>query len=63
MDNAADIAYQGWPERLYVLAKEGTIAYQGGKGPYGFDLEQLHTFLGEYLSAGKVQGTPSERRA
>lgn len=45
MDNAADRAFQGWPERLYVLAQEGTIVYQGGKGPYGFDLEELEHFL------------------
>ncbi len=51
MDNAADIAFNGWPERLYVLSEEGRIAYQGGKGPYGFDLEELDTFLDAYLVA------------
>ena len=49
MDNAADIAYNGWPERLYVLSTEGKVAYQGGKGPYGFDIEELDKFLQEYL--------------
>ncbi len=49
MDNAADRAYNGWPERLYVLATDGHIAYQGGKGPYGFDPEALHSFLESYL--------------
>lgn len=48
MDNAADRAFQGWPERLYVLSKEGSIVYQGGKGPYGFDIEELDTFLHAY---------------
>ena len=45
MDNSADIAFQGWPERLYVIDTKGRIAYQGGKGPYGFDLEELDRFL------------------
>ncbi len=45
MDNAADRVYQGWPERLYVLSTEGRVVYQGGKGPYGFDLEELNNFL------------------
>ncbi len=45
MDNAADRAYGAWPERLYVLSREGTIAYQGGKGPYGFDPAELEDFL------------------
>lgn len=44
-DNAADIAYNGWPERLYVLSSDGRVIYQGGKGPYGFDVEELARFL------------------
>jgi hypothetical protein len=50
MDNAADRAYNGWPERLYVLSPDGHVAYQGGKGPYGFDPEALHAFLLDYLA-------------
>ena len=49
MDNAVDKAYGAWPERLYVLSLEGTIAYQGGKGPYHFDPEELTRFLESYL--------------
>ena len=49
MDNAADLAFNGWPERLYVLSTDGRVVYQGGKGPYGFDPEALDAFLAEYL--------------
>ncbi len=49
MDNAADRAYNGWPERLYVLACDGQVVYQGGKGPYGFDPDGLDAFLTSYL--------------
>ncbi len=49
MENRADIAFNGWPERLYVLSPEGKVVYQGGKGPYGFDLEELSQFLKTYL--------------
>ena len=45
MDNAADRAFNGWPERLYVLSPEGRVIYQGGKGPYDFDPEELADFL------------------
>ena len=45
MDNAADRAFNAWPERLYVISTDGTVAYQGGKGPYGFDPEELATFV------------------
>jgi len=49
MDNAADIAYNGWPERLYVLDSEAVVIYQGGKGPYGFNPDELDRFLTERL--------------
>ena len=49
LDNRADIAFNGWPERLYVLSPRGQIMYQGGKGPYGFAPEELAVFLQSYL--------------
>ena len=59
MDNAADRAYNGWPERLYVLSAGGRVAYQGGKGPYGFDPEELDRFLQAFLPTtnGPESGT------
>ena len=50
MDNAADRAFNGWPERLYVLSTAGRVIYQGGKGPYGFDPEDLAGFLKNCLT-------------
>ena len=49
IDNQASLAYNGWPERLYVIARGGKIAYQGGKGPYGFYPAELAAFLRAYL--------------
>jgi hypothetical protein len=45
MDDAAERAYRAWPERLYVLSKDGTVIYKGGKGPYGFKPDELEQFL------------------
>ncbi len=45
MQNEADIAFKGWPERIYVLDSQSKIIYQGGKGPYGFSLDELRQFL------------------
>jgi hypothetical protein len=36
LDNAVEKAYAGWPDRIYVIAKDGTIAYKGAPGPRGF---------------------------
>ena len=49
MENAVDRAYGAWPERLYVISRAGTIAYQGGKGPYHFDPDELERFLEAHL--------------
>jgi hypothetical protein len=37
MDNRAEAAYAAWPERLYVVARGGRVAYRGDVGPFGFD--------------------------
>jgi hypothetical protein len=45
LDNHAESAYAAWPERLYVVAKGGRIAYRGGLGPFGFDTEDIERAL------------------
>ena len=39
--NAVASVYGGWPDRLYLVAADGRIAYQGGEGPSGFKPEEL----------------------
>ncbi len=53
MANEADRAYSAWPERLYVVSREGRVVYRGGKGPYGFDPEELARFLGAYCPGAR----------
>lgn len=45
MDNRADQLYAAWPERLYVIGADGTIAYKGGPGPFEFEPEELEAWL------------------
>ena len=33
IDNAVDTAYQAKPDRLYLVGKDGRIAYAGARGP------------------------------
>jgi hypothetical protein len=40
-DNAVASVYGGWPDRLYLVGRDGTIAYQGGDGPFGFKPAEL----------------------
>ena len=41
VDDAVALAYGGWPDRLYLVGRDGRIAYQGGEGPFGFDSDEL----------------------
>jgi type I thyroxine 5'-deiodinase len=35
-DNSTDLAYTGWPDRLYVIDRNGRVAYKSAPGPFGF---------------------------
>lgn len=50
MDNAVERAFGAWPERLFAIGVDGRIAYQGDKGPYGFNPDELAAFLHSYLT-------------
>jgi hypothetical protein len=41
VDDAVALAYGGWPDRLYLIGRDGRIAYQGGEGPFGFEPDGL----------------------
>jgi len=45
MDDAVCRAYGAWPDRLYVIAPDGHVAYQGGVGPFGFKPAEVREFL------------------
>lgn len=44
-DNLANRAYAGWPDRMYVVGRDGRIAYQGGPGPGGFKPAEVEAWL------------------
>jgi hypothetical protein len=41
VDDAVAVAYGGWPDRLYLIGRDGRVAFQGGEGPFGFEPEEL----------------------
>ena len=41
MDDRVSQSYGAWPERLYLIAKGGEVAYRGGPGPFEFDPDGL----------------------
>lgn len=41
VDDAVASAYGGWPDRLYLIGRDGRIAFGGEVGPFGFKPEEL----------------------
>ena len=44
-DDATERAYTGWPERLYLIDREGRVAYKSKPGPFGFSPADLENAL------------------
>ena len=56
MDDAVNIAYAGWPTRLYLVGLDGRVEYAGGPGPFGFKPSELGDAIEEYLNRLEVDG-------
>lgn len=42
-------AYGAWPDRLYLIGRDGRVAWQGGPGPAGFKADELEGAIGNEL--------------
>jgi hypothetical protein len=49
--NTTDVAYTGWPDRLYAIDRSGRVAYKSGPGPFGFHPKELKTALARLVNA------------
>ena len=49
MDNATEIAYTAWPDRLYVVGVDGRILHKTAPGPWGFRAKKFEEALKELL--------------
>jgi Iodothyronine deiodinase len=49
-DNKVNAAYAGWPDRMYVVGKDGRIAYMGGPGPRGFRPNEVERWLNQNVA-------------
>ena len=45
VDNKVEQAYTGWPDRLYVIDRDGRIAYKSAAGPFGFKPAEVQDSL------------------
>ena len=52
MDDAVARAYGAMPERLYLIGREGKVAYKGGIGPMFFRPAEWEEAIAAYLEEG-----------
>ncbi len=45
IDNKVERMYTGWPDRLYLIDRDGRIAYKSAPGPFGFHPEDLEAAM------------------
>jgi type I thyroxine 5'-deiodinase len=43
--NTTEVAYTGWPDRLYVIDKAGRVAFKSAAGPFGFAPAKMEAAL------------------
>ncbi len=53
IENTVDSAYAAWPERLFVVDRDGLIAYRGAQGPFGFDPDELDAWLRRHVGPAR----------
>jgi hypothetical protein len=61
-------AYSGMPARLYVIDRDGKVAYKSGRGPFGFrvgEMEQalMMTLLDQQKTADAAPSAPGAKAA
>ena len=51
MDDTVNLKYSAWPERIYIIGKDGKVLYKSKLGPFGFKpaeaKRELEKLLGE----------------
>ena len=51
MDNDAEEKYISWPDRLYMIDREGKVAFKSGLGPLYFDVDEFEAAIRDYLKS------------
>jgi len=49
IDDAVMTAYAAWPERLFLIVTNEHVVYAGGRGPRGFNPEELKDAIDHHL--------------
>lgn len=60
MDNAVAKSYSAWPDRVFLVGKDGVLAVAAKRGPWGFEpaLDKVGTWLASYKDTGAEPPLP-----
>ena len=53
MNNSTESAYTGWPDRIYLIDRDGRVVLKTKPGPFGFKPSTLDHHLQQTLSHNK----------
>jgi len=45
IENSVEREYTGWPDRMYLIDRDGRVAYKSQPGPFGFHPADLEAAL------------------
>lgn len=45
IDNTVEREYTGWPDRMYLIDRDGRVVYKSAPGPFGFNPADLEAAL------------------
>ena len=62
MENSTDLKYYALPDRLYLIGRDGHVAYRGGPGPFGFVASELEHAIEDYLTASTADQIATTQR-
>ncbi|MDA7977269.1 MAG: hypothetical protein MPJ50_00705 [Pirellulales bacterium] len=64
MKDAVNGAYKAFPDRIFLVRKDGRLAVAATRGPWGFSpaLTQVATWLAEYRKNGKEPDLPKDAK-
>jgi hypothetical protein len=60
MSDTAEKGYSGWPDRFFLVGKDGKLAYVGGQGPRGFKPDEIEE---ELKKLPKIEEKKDEKKS
>ena len=60
-NDSTDRAYTGWPDRLYVIDRDGKVAYKSAPGPFGFKPADVERVLADLVGIAPIAPAAQSR--